>query len=326
MTPTVSVVMGAYNEREHLADAIRSILLQQGPVFELVIVNDGSTDSTAEVLSHYRSRDQRVRVFEHENQGLTSSLIRGCQEARGQYIARQDPDDISLPGRLDRLTRRLESDTSLAFVSSWAEKMGPMGEVFDELRRPADPEEATQCLMHEKLGPPGHGSVMFRKSDYLAVGGYREEFYYGQDSDLWLRLVSRGLIAYEQDVLYRYRYRPNGISIARRRVQKEFGRIGRECFQTRMRGEEDYDLLREAAALRDNLDSSYSSWSWRRSQLAAGCYLIASGLQRRKDRRAVRYLWQAILASPFHWRAWVRLLVSPILLCQSPGRMRLDQT
>src|SRR6266496_3005617 len=99
-SPDVSVVMSVYNGADHLRETIDSILAQEGVAFELIVVNDGSTDQSAKILEEYASRDKRVRVFQQENQGLTRSLIRGCSEARGKYIARQDAGDVSLTDRL----------------------------------------------------------------------------------------------------------------------------------------------------------------------------------------------------------------------------------
>ena len=97
----ISVVMSVCNGSDLLAKAVNSILSQEGVSLELIVVNDGSIDgSCATILDEYARRDPRVRVIHQENTGLTRALIRGCAAARGQFIARQDSDDISLPGRL----------------------------------------------------------------------------------------------------------------------------------------------------------------------------------------------------------------------------------
>ncbi len=98
--PDVSVVMSAYNGSRDLAKSVDSILCQEGVNFEFIIVNDGSTDESPRLLEQYAAKDARVRVIHQENRGLTKALIRGCAEARGEFIARQDVGDLSLPGRL----------------------------------------------------------------------------------------------------------------------------------------------------------------------------------------------------------------------------------
>ena len=116
--PEVSIVMSVYNGACYLRAAVESVLDQQGVSFEFVVVDDGSTDESGAILDEYATRDPRLRVIHQQNTGLTQALIRGCSEARGEFIARQDADDVSLPGRLaggldagpnsDRLTQVLE--------------------------------------------------------------------------------------------------------------------------------------------------------------------------------------------------------------------------
>src|SRR5262245_6785124 len=96
----VSVVMSVYNGASNLPATINSILSQEGVALEFIVVNDGSTDKTGEILDDYARRDNRVRVIHQKNTGLTRGLIRGCDAARGEFIARQDAGDISLPERL----------------------------------------------------------------------------------------------------------------------------------------------------------------------------------------------------------------------------------
>ena len=311
MRPTVSVVMSVFNDERYLAEAVHSVLSQEGVSIEFVIVDDGSTDRSPEMLADFASQDVRVRVMTQANQGLTRALIRGCEEARGRYIARQDADDVSLPGRLERLAKRLDENPDVVFVSSWAQRIGPAGEVFGEIRRPAEPAEATRQLLDERRGPPGHGSVMFRADAYRRVGGYRPEFYYGQDGDLWLRLGQDGLIAYEQAMLYSYRYTPDGISTSRRPLQRQFGEIARRCLAARREGRPEAGLLARAAALREQAMAASSRERVSRRRVAAAHYQIGAGLRERRDPRAAGYFWRAVKAHPLHWRAWLRLAETP---------------
>ena len=95
----VSVVMGVYNSAAVLSTTLESILSQECVEFEFIIVNDGSKDESGRILEEYAGRDSRIRIFHQDNQGLTRALIKGCAEAKGEYIARQDVGDRSLPGR-----------------------------------------------------------------------------------------------------------------------------------------------------------------------------------------------------------------------------------
>ena len=134
--PVVSVVISVFNAGALLPQAMRSVLDQEGVDFEIVVVDDGSTDGSGEALDRYAREDPRVRVLHQENAGLTKALIRGCSQARGELIARQDVDDVSLPGRLEKQARLLRSDPSLAMVSSG------VGDDRSEWRAPLrDPED-----------------------------------------------------------------------------------------------------------------------------------------------------------------------------------------
>ena len=98
----VSVVMSVYNGALNLTPSMNSILSQEGVSLEFIVVNDGSTDNTGEILDDFARRDPRVRIIHQENSGLTRALINGCGVATGEFIARQDAGDLSLPGRLAR--------------------------------------------------------------------------------------------------------------------------------------------------------------------------------------------------------------------------------
>ena len=112
----ISVVMSVHNGGSDLADTMNSILSQERVQLEFIVVNDGSTDQTGQILDEYMRRDNRVRVIHQENTGLTRALIRGCAAATGEFIARQDAGDRSLPGRL-----RLQADTLAAKLRDRAE-------------------------------------------------------------------------------------------------------------------------------------------------------------------------------------------------------------
>jgi len=309
-SPAVSVVMSVYNAARYLRDSVESILGQSFGDFEFVIVNDGSTDASRDILAEYERQDRRIRMIDQENQGLTRALIRGCNEAGGRYIARQDADDLSHPRRLAEQAALLDRDPAVGFVSCWAQYIGPEGELLEKVTRPADPQEATRLLLDERQGPPAHGSVMFRESTYKEAGGYRRQFYYAQDSDLWLRAAERAWIAYVPKVLYQYRREIDSVSGRYRPVQKEFGVLGQQCRAARRDGrcEEPYlqragDLAKQVRLARHNGTPNAS----RGTQMA---YLIGSRLAQQGDRRAAKYLWQVLRHRPWHWRAWVRLVQS----------------
>lgn len=300
MTPRVSVVMSVYNGAERLASTLDSVLTQTFDDFEFIVVDDGSTDDTPEILRRYR--DPRIRVITQENRGLTRALIRACDEAHGVVIARQDCGDRSRPERLAKQFAVLESEPDVVLVSCHTSYHAPAGETLyvaegdgDEVRRSlrGDGVEHIRGLSH-------HGSAMFRRDVYVEAGGYRAQFRVAQDLDLWLRMAPLGRIAFVPDVLYEATMEARAISARNRNEQLQSARI---ALQLRDGGDAEA-LLARAAAVR-----SAGTRSLRRAE-ADAMYFIASCLRRRRDPQWVPYARSAIRRNPLLLRAWL-LFVRP---------------
>jgi glycosyltransferase involved in cell wall biosynthesis len=308
MQPRVSVVMSVYNDATRVGDAVASILQQTFRDLELVVVDDGSTDGSAALLDRFAAADSRVRVLHRPNRGLTLALIEACEATAGAYIARQDSDDWSHPERIAEQLELIESDPRIGFVSCATQYVGPGDEPLLVMTRPTDPESATRALLRDRLGPPAHGSVMFRGSLYRAVGGYRDAFHYSQDSDLWLRMAERSLIAYLPGVRYVALREINSTSGVHRQLQRRYGEIALRCRADRVAGRDDAASLREAEALTRPLLEAGRDRGARGAAVADAAYFLGAQLQSNRDARAGRYLRTAIRARPWHWRAWLRLL------------------
>ncbi|MFZ1576355.1 MAG: glycosyltransferase family 2 protein, partial [Chromatiaceae bacterium] len=220
-TPPVSVIMSVYNGESSLTATLDSVLAQKGVVFEFIVVDDGSTDGGGAMLDDYARRDERVRVIHRENRGLTRALMRGCAAARGQYIARQDAGDLSLPGRLARQFAFLESNPEVVLTACGSRFVGPAGEPLYEVIQQGDElQRGLEQLDSKRVrGPSHHGSVMFRRATYQAVGGYRPEFRVAQDLDLWMRLAEVGGCVAVPEVLYQACWQAGSISHLRREQQ-----------------------------------------------------------------------------------------------------------
>lgn len=305
--PTISVVMSVYNDSEFVGSAIESILSQTFRDFELVIIDDGSKDNSRQVVERYAERDSRIRLIVQKNSGLTQALIRGCSEARGQFVARHDSDDVSLPTRFEKQLDLFQRTPEAVVVGCWSERVEPFGQVFGRNIRPIDPQEATALFQKQELGPAGHGSAMFRKDVYHRIGGYRSEFRVSQDFDLWLRFSEMGLFAYVPEVLYRYRYDGVSISVAKHQLQKRFGELARESQRLRLAGQSDKDVLETCRTL---CAQETSGTLKDPNATAAGYYLIGRGLQDYGNPGAAYYFWKSAVASPMYWRSWVRLAQS----------------
>jgi glycosyltransferase involved in cell wall biosynthesis len=303
----VSVVMSVYNGEQYLAETIESILHQENVVFEFIVVNDGSTDKSAEIIDYYAKQDTRIRVICQDNQGLTKALIKGCSEAKGLYIARQDVGDISLPGRLRIQKDAIDADAGLAFVSCWTEFCGPRGEFLFLVKGTGRAATPSSIISRDEKkgtvdGPSHHGAVMFRRDVYSKVGGYREEFYFGQDWDLWYRLAERGTFQVVGQTLYRALVTPGSLSGDYREAQERLASLSRAALMRRLDGRRDEDILRDAAKIRKR-DNHGLSWV----KEAAWLYFIGECLRRNGDARAFSYLWKAVRTNPVALRTWVRL-------------------
>jgi len=309
--PRVSVVMSVYNDAGRVEHAVSGVLSQSFRDLEIVVINDGSSDNSGGLLDRLAVVDPRLRVIHQQRTGLTRALIRGCSEARGEFIARQDSDDWSHPLRIDEQVALLDSDSRIGLVSCATEYLGPSDEHLLTIFRSADPEIATREMLEDRQGPPAHGSVMFRKSLYQQVGGYRSEFYFSQDSDLWLRMAEHQWIGYVPEVRYRHRKDARSISGAQRVQQSQFARLAHDSRSARLSQSSDQHCLDAAAGLCAEMVRHRGQEALRPATAEVEInYLIGSQLACNGDARARRYLWDVIRVRPWHVRAWVRLLQS----------------
>jgi glycosyltransferase involved in cell wall biosynthesis len=300
--PKLSVVASAFNAERRLAESLESILRQESVDFEFIIVDDGSTDDTSRLLRQYAEQDSRIRLLRQENQGLTMALIAGCRLARGQFIARHDMDDISLPNRLHMQFEYLQKQPKVAFVSCWSEAVGPCGEFLYDVRYVGNPIALTDNLRQFRHSVAGHGSVMFRREHYEKVGGYRPQFYFAQDLDLWLRLADIGQYAIVPETLYRYCFDGASISGKYRNAQLALAKIIRELQNAAPAQKE--DLLLRASRLRPGLLPAS------KLNRGAGSYFIARCLLRNRDIRARDYLLQSIRERPLQFRSYFTFCLS----------------
>lgn len=222
--PLVSVIMGAYNEERFIHQAVASILNQTFRDLELIIIDDGSTDQTAKILSAIE--DPRVKVISsRERKGLTASLNMAISLTGGRYIARMDADDLSEPTRLEEQIDYMERFPELGLIGSWYL-------IIDENDRPLweRPLPTSQQLKETILewNPFCHGSVLFRKEVVNRVGFYRTEFKYSQDYDLWLRIKEHYDIDNIPKYLYKWRISMKNIGISNRWLQKRYSVLARE--------------------------------------------------------------------------------------------------
>ena len=205
----LSVILPAYNVEDYIAEAMDSILTQTYTDYELIIVDDGSTDRTPEIVRD-NATDKKVKVITNAtNQGLTKSLNIGIAEAKGKYIARQDGDDISLPTRLAEQVAFMEANPEIALLGT---DMQVLNEDKLHVKKPKNPNPTFEDLLaHNSVVG---ASVMIRKSALDEVGVYDEAFRVTEDYELTLRVAKRFNVATLSKPLYVQRIRYASISIA----------------------------------------------------------------------------------------------------------------
>ena len=302
--PQVSVVMSVYNGMENLPETLDSVLSQAGCDLELIVVDDGSTDGSERILDEYAARDRRVRVIHQQNTGLTRALIRGCAEAQGEFIARQDSGDISLPGRLERQCDFLRSNPDAVMAACAVRFSGPLHEPLYEIAKPMAQLDAGLRRLDVRTlsGPPHHGGTMFHRSAYRQAGGYRLPFTVAQDIDLWLRMAEIGQCLGMPEVLYQARLEAGSISSRRRDEQFSLGGLAVACALRRRDG------LDEQTLLDAHVSEAAESKAVNRREKARFHYFIASCLREHDRVAANRYYRRALRDNPLHLKALWRCI------------------
>lgn len=205
------ILMPVYNGERFVAEALESILNQTYPYFIFKIIDDGSTDSTPEILDSYARRDSRIEITRQANVGVATTLKRACQTITTRYMARQDADDFSYPDRIERQIRYLEEHPEISLL----------GTSFEILHPDASLESYPLLLKHEQIcdrflrdNAFAHGSIMVRMKEFREIGFYdtSPESSHIEDYHAWVRLARRHRVANLPEVLYRYRNHGESIS------------------------------------------------------------------------------------------------------------------
>lgn len=315
--PLVSILLGAYNEEESIARTLQSLLGQAFNNYEIIVVDDGSTDHTVDVVRQFR--DDRIRLLQNDrNGGLPSALNHGLDATRGEYIARADADERSLPFRLEQQVEALETRQHVQVVSSWYRIVGQDSEQITEIEIPPCEGVGIDELIAD---PPeiAHGSVMMRKSSLKSVNGYREAFTLAQDYDLWLRLAERygsGWLHVIPEVLYERKI--SGDQLVKRRQQRSYADAAKEAAKRRQTGQvEDLDgLLHPVSRIESKTptDAEFAAMY----EYLAGTWLLHQGQRYSALSRFLR----ALVHDPTNVRPWYKII---LLFLPKPIQERVIQ-
>jgi glycosyltransferase involved in cell wall biosynthesis len=200
--PTVSVLMTVFNGEKYILESINSIIKQTYKKWELVIINDKSTDNTLKLIKSLK--EKRINLINlKKNVGRTKALNIGLQNCKGRYVAIQDSDDLSIKSRLKNQIDILSKDNKLALVFSWykrIDKFRKVTKIFDDNINDFE----LKCLLPVK-NLICHSSVMYKKSFILKLGGYPKDFIFSQEYILWLKILLKFKIKLIRKILVCYR-------------------------------------------------------------------------------------------------------------------------
>jgi len=224
----VTVLMPAYNSENYIEAAIDSVLRQTFTDFELLIVNDGSTDRTAEILHSFD--DSRIKIINQPNGGVAKALNNGLMHANGKYVARFDADDICLPGRLAEQVAFLDENVKHVVVGSDAEYILENGEHLLNFRCLGYTNEEIRQRLYFYC-PFIHSSVMYRRGAVSEAGGYSVHAHSFEDYLLWTQLAKIGCLANIPKPLIKVRYNPTSVTIDEKWRGIHFRRLKRSAIR-----------------------------------------------------------------------------------------------
>ena len=202
VTGLISVIMPVHNSQAYLNEAIQSILNQTYKKFEFIIINDGSTDNSLEIIKKYREEDDRIILINREKRGLIKSLNEGLSKTKGQYIARMDSDDISLPHRFERQFDYMESNQDIGVCGTWIKIFGD--NINTKLGRPSNDDETLKTTLLFSVPFP-HPSVMIRSNAIKGKYDYNLDYDSIEDYKLWLDMSKTTKFSTVPEILLKYR-------------------------------------------------------------------------------------------------------------------------
>ncbi|QDU56902.1 Putative glycosyltransferase EpsE [Aeoliella mucimassa] len=302
MRPLISVIMPVYNAERYVAEAVESILAQTCGDFEFLIVDDGSSDRSLAILEKYASKDKRIRLKSRANTGYVVALNEMLADAEGEFIARMDADDISLPERFEKQIAYLQEHPECVVLGTNTVLVDDGG--WDI--RPGFHQYGHEAIDGHHLtslgGCVSHPSVMMRAAAVAQVGGYRVECCPAEDVDIFLRLGEIGQLENLTECLLKYRMHPKSVSrtnAARQRnivaIAQSQARSRRNLPEVSSELAEDVTLDRYSSeALNTNISSFDVLVNW-------GWWALGAG----NRSTAAKMVARSLVRNPFRYDSWV---------------------
>lgn len=310
-TPAISVAMSVYNGERFLAPAIESVLAQDFRDFEFLILDDGSTDASEQIVRRYAGLDSRIRPIVRENRGLIASLNEMIAIADAPIIARMDADDVCRPDRFSKQIAFLAARPDYGVVGTWSEDIDENDAPY-RVDMDDHPLDHAGFLSAIDRGAPliCHPAAMFRRECLLRVGCYHAAFRHCEDYDLWLRLASVTKLGNVPERLIRYRHYDNQVSSRHATEQQIGAAIAYLAYRERAAGRPDPTESLEHLPPIDGLDALFGREGvsrWTRARVAPALVYSRSSLRDEGFDLLCRYLREGGQRDGM-WRVVARLL------------------
>lgn len=317
--PLVSVVLPVRNGEAFLEPALNSICSQTLKDFELIVIDDGSTDRTSAILATWKNHDARLRVFRQDQKGLTAALNLGISVARGKYFARMDADDVCEVDRLDAQVAALDANPTIAAVGGAVQVIDAAGRPEKVLRFPTTHEQIRTRLFQGEC-PLCHPATTIRIDTLRAVGGYRDVVLAAEDYDLWLRIAERAHLSNLGKVVLKYRRHSQQVSIQSVMQQALSTLAARIAALRRLSGQS--DILEDIGTITESSLTAIGVSVTMLDEVIVRAYLSAiSSMLQTGDPAYVDRLVTELLSSP-HWQNAQRpeVVDLQLLFCQRDFR------
>ncbi|MBI4781803.1 MAG: glycosyltransferase [Oscillatoriophycideae cyanobacterium NC_groundwater_1537_Pr4_S-0.65um_50_18] len=218
--PAISVLMPVYNGDRYLTEAVESVLAQTFTDFEFLIIDDGSTDRSLQILQQYAAQDDRIRLISRENRGLIATLNQMLELAQGEFLARMDADDIAVGDRFAAQLEFLRQHPDYVCVGGAFALMDAQGRTVLPLEMPETNDEIQQAILSGRT-IINHPCAMIRRQALEAIGGYDTAMVTVEDLDMLLRLGEVGKLANLKQMVLKYRFHMESVSAKRSEFQHQ---------------------------------------------------------------------------------------------------------
>ncbi|MEH1928971.1 glycosyltransferase [Nostoc sp.] len=273
--PIISVIIPAYNTEKTIKETIQSVLNQTFIDFELIVINDGSQDSTLEVVTQIQ--DPRIKIFSYSNAGGNVSRNRGLDRAGGEFVSFLDADDLWTPDKLQSQLKALQENVTAKVAYSWTDYIDTKGQFLFSGKRINENGNIYENLLLNNFLENGSNPLICKKA-LITLGGFDEFLSAAQDWDMWLRLASKFNFICVPSVQILYRISPNSVSCNLLRQEKS-------CLQVLER------------AYKERPSTLKNSWniSLRNLYKYLTCKALQTPFNRQKGLTAARFIWKYFL-------------------------------